>query len=531
MWRATMQAPGGTYKAREFAAWVDCADWTRGMIEAASPPGKATFVDLLRAATPDRSWRAADAKYVFEIRTDAVMEAAGQMPTTGSTVTVTEDRSARLMRLILKAGGDALFRPSSIARNIKCAGSVSLSAGAPKQPPSDAIMEGTAMHKIAEDFLKGTRMPEEWVDRAIQVDKINCIWVKEEITDGARFYGDFVLSEMTPGTQLFVEHHMSLAEMDPLDPMMNENRGTSDAVLVNVAERWLKIIDLKGGKGVMVPGDSPQLKNYGLLGLLTFNHLVAGDWAFVETIVVQPRARSENQIIKRVRHDPASLLMDFTSELIGAMEQALTPNPPLHAGDHCHWCAGKADCPELRRSAISIARDAFDAAPLPVLNSSEVLPPMPPVALAPQEPVPQGTTVLPDPARLAPHECATIMERLPVFEMFATAVRQRAVAYIQAGATVPGWQMSQRTGHRRFKDPETAPARLRELGVKTAEMYTEPKLKSPAKIEKLIPLSQRDMLEELVERPLGEPTLMRADSTSKPPLITGFTPIPVELRG
>jgi hypothetical protein len=57
------------------------------------------------------------------------------------------------------------------------------------------------------------------------------------------------------------------------------------------------------------------------------------------------------------------------------------------------------------------------------------------------------------------------------------------------------------------EEKETQEA-LRAIGVKLVEMYSTPKLLSPAQIEKKLRPEARGLLEPLVERPKGKPTLM-----------------------
>ena len=72
---------------------------------------------------------------------------------------------------------------------------------------------------------------------------------------------------------------------------------------------------------------------------------------------------------------------------------------------------------------------------------------------------------------------------------------------------------------------------LSDTGLKAVEVHTESKLKSPRQIELLLSVDMRFMLDpaepdSLVERPEGEPQLVRADaSRAIAPPATGFTPI------
>ena len=122
------------------------------------------------------------------------------------------------------------------------------------------------------------------------------------------------------------------------DPLLAENRGTADWLIVDRLRRRLTVVDLKYGKGVMVPGDSPQLKDYALMALVSVG--VGGGWETVETVVVQPRAFAEAERVKSATFTPAGLMDAFLPALVGAMEESLDPKARLTPGKWCRWCPG-----------------------------------------------------------------------------------------------------------------------------------------------------------------------------------------------
>jgi hypothetical protein len=438
---------------------------------------------------------------------------------------MTPEKLALLNELVAAAGGDAVFRPSSADRLLGCPGSIVLSARVPRgeEKSSGFAAEGTAAHAVVEDALRGVRSPEEWADQFIEPRPGIRQLVDEEMVEVANEYVEIVESFEGPGTKRLVEHRLSLAPLDPSDPLFGQNRGTADTVVVDPIRRKLTIVDLKYGKGVIVARDTPQLKDYALMALVTF--AVPEGWDTVEIKVVQPRtphweeARNEPP----VTFTPDYLYNEFLPQLVGAMEEALDPKARLVPNPKwCRWCPaagpderGQPICPALADRAMHIARDAFASAPLFNASSIAVLPPKeimidakPPAGMPPG-----SVVVLPSPLSLDPADIATILDRREFYETFITGVEKRAAALLMAGVNVPGYAMKPRSGHRRFKDPEKAPDALRAMGLQTSALYTDPKLKSPAQIEKLLPADKKKLLETLVEKPEGEPTLVRASST------------------
>lgn len=418
--------------------------------------------------------------------------------------------------------GDAIFRPSSIARNINCRGSAQLIARSRHARQSSRFaMEGSAAHVVAEQALKGIRQPEEWTDRMVKVDgEMGGFFVDDEMVESVNTYVDVVRSRQIADVELMVEQRMSLAAMDATNPILNENRGTADAVLLNKPRKRISIVDLKYGKGVMVAGDSPQLKNYGVLAVL--NHPF--DWKEVELVVSQPRATYEHDRLKSFVFTMEELLNDFLGKLLEAMYTSMEPDAELKTGSWCRWCPAKdaGTCPAVQMEALTIGRDSFQDAgnftalanvgPVPqtIVKTGEAIPPT-------------GAIIMPDAGMLSPDDCAAIMDRIELFDTYLNAVRTRAVSYIQAGITVPGWTMGAREGNRKWiadadipegVDAETVDEALLKLGVKASQLYPSPKRNSPAQIEKALQSEKRDLIAPLVRREMGDPKLKR--STQQP---------------
>lgn len=413
---------------------------------------------------------------------------------------------------------EALFRPSGADRWLNCPGSVQLSMGMPKQPPGRAAKEGTAAHRVAEDALKGIRHPDEYTDRWIVFDPPTDMKghpVDAEMAEGVQWYVERVRSRVSPMSILEVEKYMSLAPLDPSNSMFGECRGTADAVVIDQADKTLRICDLKYGKGIQVPADSPQLKIYALMGMLTFD--IGTPWRAIETVILQPRGPDEDDRERSVWHDPLDL-WSFAGQVAQAMHNAVQPNPPLipdhrsGAKNYCRWCPAKEACPALAREAVSVAEKAFAVSPLtPTL---------------PSDPLPSASAVptLPDPALASADELAAWLEKRAIVENWFSAVEQRACRMWEAGVDIPGWKMVEKTTRRRWvNDPSRVKATLVGAGVKESDLYDDPKMKSPAQIEKLLPKDSRDeLLKFVVEKPKGELVLVRS-SDHRESVRTGFS--------
>jgi hypothetical protein len=426
------------------------------------------------------------------------------------------------IKALVAVQGSILFRPSAAERWLNCPGSVALSAAIPPGPSSQAAREGTAAHQVAEAALRGERDPEDWGDVLVNVEGTG-FFVNKEMIDGVTLYVEGAANWRHAGTTEYVEHRLSLSALDPGDPLLEQVAGTADHLLVDSLHKRLVIRDLKYGRGVEVRGDSKQLRLYALMALMTF----PGAWDEVVCEVTQPRLPDEDSRIKLVRYTPAELL-DFVGFVYEAITVALGTNAPLKpdpSGGWCRWCPAASRCSALAQRAVLIAGDVFNASPLPQTTALTSMPPAP------------RTVVMPDPVKADVGELATWLEYEKQVDAFFQAVKSRVAQLIATGTTVPGWELIARAGNRHWKEDAALPEKLRTLGLKTVDMYTEPELKSPAQIEKLLPKDPRPQpegwvpykqrLAEFYERPMGSPTLAPATEHTRPPLPPVFSAAPV----
>lgn len=392
-----------------------------------------------------------------------------------------------------------LFRPSSIGRwgPGKCPGSVMMCANITDSGSSEAAREGTAVHLMGEQALRNERQPIEWFDRFIRVEGYD-IEVNEEMVEGAQMYVDHVRRLVASGAELEIEMRLSMALLDPSDPMLTECQGTSDAVAYWPQHQAIEIGDLKFGKGYMVPADAGQLKIYGLLAMLKY--LDRGVQT-IRTTVVQPRDPNEAVRVRSHDYDSAEL-WEFAGQVNGAMRDALQPNAPLVPGEEqCQWCAARGVCPALAQGALDLARGAFAQATPMHINS-----PMPSAGKTPE---------LPDVSQASGEELGAWLDRRDMVNTWFNGVELRAAAACKSGLHVPGYKMVQRTGNRKWTDPDLAVYEIMKLGVPETQLWQPRKLRSPKMIENVLPKEKHEALASFVNRPDNGLALVR-DSDKRP---------------
>lgn len=281
--------------------------------------------------------------------------------------------------------------------------------------------------------------------------------------------------------ELLVEQRFHLHELH------SDLFGTSDAIVWQPGIERLSVIDLKYGAGVPVEvEDNPQLQYYALGALLANKQWKPRE---VEVVIVQPRCPHPDGPVRAQVLQVVDLL-DFAADLVEAVKrteeasddhakighgiftEALWANKYLEAGDHCRFCPAAAICPEQRRKAQELAKQAF----------------------APGLPY--------DAQQLAEK-----LEWLPVLEAWIKNTREFAYAEAEKGHDIPRHKLVEKRATRKWRELSAVDITRLEIAV-GGEVYDEPSLKSPAAIEKLLPKDQRKILDDLCVKESSGHTLV-----------------------
>jgi hypothetical protein len=237
----------------------------------------------------------------------------------------------------------AKLSPSGAHRWMACPGSVALEAAFPDQSSSYAA-EGTLAHTLASAYLDGTgQHPFKRVGEVHEVDGFT-FTVTQSMADHVDDYCRLVID--------YGEHGLLLVEQRvPIGHITGEDGagGTSDAIVVDTANRALFVIDLKFGMGVRVDaGDNPQLMLYALGALEQCDQL--GEYDQVCMVIHQPRLNhvSEHWIY-------VGDLWAFKRRVTEAAEATRQPDAPLVPGEkQCRFCKAKAVCPALAAEVAEV---------------------------------------------------------------------------------------------------------------------------------------------------------------------------------
>lgn len=245
--------------------------------------------------------------------------------------------------------------PSSAERWLNCTPSARLAEAAGSKT-SEYAEEGTTAHELAEYALKswiyGTFYP-ECEEMPVPDEIAKNKYYSEEMRDAVGEYVNFVVDEfyemgkgpLGGSVATYLEEKLDISKFAP------GSFGSADVSLVS--EQIVHIIDLKYGKGVKVPVESPQFKMYALGVLTKFG---GPKVKRVRMSVAQPRLNHYDTIEMGV------------SDLLEWAEEVLKPKSKLAydgkgeqvVGSWCQFCPVKATCRAQRNEIIKDFEDHPD---------------------------------------------------------------------------------------------------------------------------------------------------------------------------
>ena len=372
-------------------------------------------------------------------------------------------------------GTHAVLSASGAKRWLKCPGSIELTSRLPESwrgGSSEAARLGTAAHALAEHCLTrgmasarpmiGAKVCLSAQEDAYLVERLhagavggpNCYEVDDDMADAVDVYLDTVWGDLasTPGAELMVERRFDLSWLRP------NMFGTGDAVIYQFMG-LLRVTDYKHGQGVRVEVEENEQEMYYGLGLA--NEV---DWLFeeLELVIVQPRHAHPDGPVRRWRCSKERL-REFEAELAAGADRVevarADPHSHLHAGDHCGFCPMLGvPCAEALRLANEVAGADFADDPFALEEPSEA-----------------------DPERLA-----NLLLWTPFIDRLLRSAGALAQRLVERGEEVPHHKLVRKKANRAYCIPKDEVAeRLSALGLEPSAFMTDPKLKSPAQVEKL----------------------------------------------
>lgn len=417
----------------------------------------------------------------------------------------------------------AVLSPSGAHRWAACPGSVVLEEGKPNHSSSYARW-GTCAHEVAgiilETAIAGQGEYARWdpadaegfIGRVFQIEG-HAVEFDHEMADCVNDYVAHVESFWEPGDVLIAEQPV------PLDHLTGETdaTGTSDCIILKSARREIVVIDLKGGKGVVVDAEDNLQGLMYASGAAREHDLMYGPFETVRIVIVQPRCHHVSEWavqwdefqdrcrdLEMAAHQVRLCQKDMADGVAWGDTGYLFPGEK-----QCRFCKAKATCPELR-GEVSAAL-AFTAPPA---RADEF----------PDLSIPKQAAAA-NPAKMSEVDADLLAEAwksLDLVAQWADAVRAEVHSRLHDGAPVGNLTLYEgRQGARAWSNAAAAEQRMRKARVKVDAMF-EQTLVSPTAAEKLwkggvIPQKVWADLAALIKRPPAKPVVGLAGDPKKTP--------------
>jgi hypothetical protein len=358
----------------------------------------------------------------------------------------------------------AKLSASGSAKWSLCAGSVFAEKDFPNTT-SVFAEEGTAAHELAEMLLRG----DSWNNVIGETLLESNVVVTQDMYDYVMTYVSYVNSI---SGELFIEQRVDFSHIAP------EGFGTSDAIVIN--DETMTIVDLKYGKGVRVDAENNTQGILYALGAVN-DYGMLFNIKTINIVIVQPRLDHISEWTIGIDE-----LNRWGERLKQAAELTLSENAPRVPGEkQCQWCRAKATCPALAKLTESTLMTSFDN-----LDTSK-------------------------PEQLTDEQLKTALDNKKLIVSWFDAVETLVTDRLSTGQGFNGYKLVAGRANRAWRDEVATAAALRDvLGEDT--LYTR-KIISPAQAEKELGKSRAELLDDLVTKPEGAPTLV-PESDKRPPV-------------
>lgn len=383
---------------------------------------------------------------------------------------------------------------------------------------SEAADWGTVCHELGEMCLRDGGDADRFIGTTRKGKKFS-FEVDEEMAETAQTYIDYVRRRMfdyhaLTGDQatLMIEQRFDLKSLNtPFDA-----GGTGDAVLWFPIWQELEVVDLKGGRGVVVEAKgNKQGRTYGLGAMVENKGMAAKQ---VTVTIVQPRAPHPDGRIRSETIDVMDLV-DWTFDMLAAMgrsKEAMDARADLapaawaaaylNPGPHCGstFCKAAATCPALEQAALDAVGVWF---------------------------TPAGDAQLANvPEQTDPDERAKRLDMLDMIENWVKQVRAHEHHLAEGGQPATGYGLVRKTDREKWKDgvEDQVTLACEMAAIKTDLFLTPGKLRTPKQVRKALK-DKAALVAELSETPTGGTNLCRLDNTMRQeiaaPITSFFTPV------
>jgi hypothetical protein len=367
----------------------------------------------------------------------------------------------------------ALLSASGSKRWLSCTPSARLEATLPDQKKApgafDFSQEGTTAHSLGELKLRYYYGQIETEEYESEYEKIKATsYYNDDFEANVDNYVLYVRSQIGEGDTPLFEQRVDFSDWVP------DGFGTADVVILS--KHAIRVIDLKFGKGIPVSAqDNTQLRLYALGAWSKFKEEYP-DIKEVSYTIHQPRLDS-------ISTDGTTIikLVDWANYFVKPKaKKAWSGAGEFLPGEWCQFCKAKAQCRARSDFNTELAKLEFKK-----------------------------------PALLDEEEVSEVLVKAQNLRTWVGDVEDYALTRaVEQEIVPPGFKLSTSVTHRKISDHALAATVLVEKGLAPEIIWEPPKLKSLASLEK-INKQVSSWLGELVQRPEGQPKLVRSKENAK----------------
>lgn len=391
-----------------------------------------------------------------------------------------------------------LFAPSDSSRWSTCYGAMALELelfgdlGAKEGGPNEFADEGTDAHTLASDYFAWKEASNDaratsvyYFGAAVGRPLPKGSVVDKSMARHVRQYIDSVEQYLSAANSVWHACERRVTVSDGAGKFLTA--GTADFIILTDDGEELQIHDLKYGAGVEVFAENNrQLLLYAMGALAELSEEIRKKVKRIRIVIHQPRIKSgPDEWVCSVEY-----LQALRRGLAAAVERNITLiantkdwlgtdkvfDNLIPSGKTCQWCAVKAYCPALIKTA-----DIAANAGLPFYHP------------------------LPDPGAAL----AANLQKVALIRKWCKAIEDEALVLAQQGK-LPGYKVVEgRKGDRKWTSEQEVEHLLRKFGLPAADTHTRPTLLSPSQLEKQVDLSSAvwEMLSANISRAQGKATL------------------------
>lgn len=207
--------------------------------------------------------------------------------------------------------------------------------------------EGNAVHWLVEEYLKGKKTIEEYID----VKAYNGVFITDKMIEHVRDYIGYVINAEIEVKTTFDSTSVNKQDQSPV----YEIKGRSDGIQHDKETSTLYVSDLKYGWSIVEPEMNWTLIAHAIGFMANNRHLRATTYVFT---IYQPRAHHPQGRIRSwtISVDELRVLMEQLDQMLRNLTNT------LQTSDHCNNCPFLTVCPAANKAelnAIEASEQAF----------------------------------------------------------------------------------------------------------------------------------------------------------------------------